>query len=281
VIRAEQDQAKAWLFLGIEGRTARALGNWYSLQFRIVGDTSEALQTALARALRKIRPRIGRLELYPLAEGDPLPDRLRRAGWLVRVEPASVSWHMPTAGLSFDDYWARRPGQLRNTARRKAKAAALDIRIFGRFFQEAWADYEAVYAASWKPEEGSAAFMRALAEQEGAAGTLRLGIAYKEGRPLAVQLWLTENGIATIHKLAYVADARSLSPGTILGMEMFRHALDVDQVQGIDFGLGDDGYKSEWMEQSAPVNRLVGYDLLSPLGLAAAAGKLVRRWRRD
>ena len=73
----------------------------------------------------------------------------------------------------------------------------------------AWADYEAVYAASWKPEEGSPAFLRALAEQEGAAGTLRLGIARRGGRPVAAQLWTVESGVATIHKLAYVEDERA------------------------------------------------------------------------
>ncbi len=94
----------------------------------------------------------------------------------------------------------------------------------------AWADYEAVYRASWKPEEGSFPFLRALAEQEGAAGTLRLGVARKDGRPVAVQLWLVENGEATIHKLAYAEDAKAMSPGTLLGMAMFRRALDEDRV---------------------------------------------------
>ena len=132
--------------------------------------------------------------------------------------------------MDFEAYWAKRPAQLRNTAKRKAKAAGLDIEIHDRFDEAAWADYEAVYRASWKPEEGSFPFLRALAEQEGAAGTLRLGIARKDGRPVAAQLWLVENGEATIHKLAYAEDAKALSPGTILGMAMFRRALDVDRV---------------------------------------------------
>src|SRR5690349_21185690 len=84
-----------------------------------------------------------------------------------------------------------------------ARAAALEISIHRAFDPGAWAAYEAVYRASWKPAEGSPAFLRALAEQEGAAGTVRLGIASKDGAPVAAQFWLVENGVATIHKLAH------------------------------------------------------------------------------
>ena len=63
--------------------------------------------------------------------------------------------------------------------------------------------YEDVYEKSWKPTEGSPAFLRALAEAEGKAGTLRLGLALASGKPVAAQFWLVENGEATIHKLAH------------------------------------------------------------------------------
>ena len=59
---------------------------------------------------------------------------------------------------SLQNQWA----QLRNTAKRRAKAAGLDIRIYDRFDESAWADYEEVYRQSWKPEEGSFPFLRAL-----------------------------------------------------------------------------------------------------------------------
>src|ERR1043165_7748195 len=128
--------------------------------------------------------------------------------------------------MDFEAYWAARPAQLRNTAKRRGKSAGLEIEIYDGFDARAWADYEAVYRASWKPEEGSFPFLRALAEQEGAAGTLRLGIARKDGRPVAAQLWLVENGRATIHKLAYDEGAKTLSPGTVLSLAMFRSAID-------------------------------------------------------
>ena len=102
---------------------------------------------------------------------------------------------------------------------------------------------------------------------------------------LAAQLWVTEHGVATIHKLAYREDAHRYSPGTILSVAMFRHAIDVDKVDVIDFGIGGDGYKAEWITDSVPLYALTAYDPLSIRGLAgiarAAVSKLVGRLRRQ
>lgn len=277
VLRAQEGLSRSWLFLSVAGRRGQALANWYSLRFGLV-HRGEPLASAIAEALRK--QGVAALELYPLVPGDPLAGALRAAGWLVRTSPSTVIWRMVTSGLGFETYWAARPARLRHTAERKAKAAGLDIVVHTRFDPAAWADYEAVYAASWKPTEGSPAFLRDLAKMEGEAGTLRLGIASKDGRPVAAQLWLVEADVATIHKLAYAEDAKDLSPGTVLSMAMFRHALDVDRVEAIDFGLGDDAYKADWVDGRSPMERLVAYDLRRLQGLLAlgraAAVKLVR-----
>ncbi|MFC7497909.1 GNAT family N-acetyltransferase [Enterovirga sp. GCM10030262] len=283
ILRARDGEARAWLFLSRRGRHAEALASWYTLRYgAIVDGEAPSLPAALAGALRE---RVATADLYPLAEGDGLAESFRRAGWLTIVEPAGTSWRIATYGMTFAAYWAGRPSRLRNTGERKAKAAKLDVAVHTVFDEAAWADYEKVYRASWKPEEGSAAFLRALAEQEGEAGTLRLSIASKDGEPLAAQLWLIENGTATIHKLAYVAEAKAMSPGTVLSMAMFRHALDVDHVRLIDFGLGDDGYKAEWMEEKRPVLRLRAFNPATMSGLylfaRAKASALVRRRRTD
>lgn len=283
VVRGRDGGAAAWLFLAADGARAQGFTNWYSLRFGAsqAGAAAHTLQ-AMAKALRG---RLAQVELYPIAADDPLPEAFRTAGWIVDRTRASSSWRTRTEGLSFEQYWASRPARLRNTARRKAAAADLDMAIHRAFEPAAWADYEAVYAASWKPQEGSPCFMRALAEQEGAAGALRLGIASQDGRPIAAQLWLVEHGVATIHKLAYAEHAKSLSPGTILSAAMFREAIDVDRVRLIDFGTGDDAYKAEWMEEKAPLYRLIAYNPSRPAGLAgaarAAAAKLVGRLRSD
>jgi hypothetical protein len=269
----------SWLFLSVSVSRARSFTAWYSLRFGLIGGLEGAMP--IAKALKR---RLGRMELAPVEDPEPLAAAFRAAGWIVRATPATASWRCATRDEDFAAYWARRPSKLRNTAARKAKAAALEIEIHRIFDPAAWADYETVYAASWKGEEGSPAFLRALAEEEGAAGTLRLGIAKKDGRPIAAQLWTVENGTAWIHKLAYDEEAKGLSPGTVLGMEMFRHALDEDRVERIDYGTGDEPYKRDWMDERATLWRLDAYNpyrLSGAVGaLRAAAAALVRRLHR-
>jgi len=258
--------AESWLFLAEQGGKAEAWRCWYSLRFGLVGAAEGA--EAVARTLRN---RLSQLEIAPLEDPEPLASAFRRAGWAVFVSAATTSWRIGTAGQDFESYWAGRPGKLRNTAQRKAKAAKLDIEVYRHFDPEGWSAYEEVYAASWKPEEGSPAFLRALAEQEGKAGRLRLGVARKDGRALAAQLWTVEDGTAWIHKLAYREDSKSLSPGTVLSMAMFRSALDEDRVERIDYGTGDDGYKRDWMAERATLWRIEAFNLASPRGLLGAA----------
>jgi hypothetical protein len=197
------------------------------------------------------------------------------------VTPFAVNWRADTAGLDFDAYWAKRPGQLRNTVKRRTRAAELDIVVHDRFDPAAWAEYEAVYRASWKPDEGSFAFLRALAEQEGAAGTLRLGIARKDGAPVAAQLWLVENGEATIHKLAYAEAAKALSPGSILSAAMFRHVLDQDRVRSIDYGNGDEPYKADWMDAPRTLWKLRAFNPRTLKGLFRAGKARLAARRRS
>jgi len=276
VVRGRSGGRCAWLFLAMRHPVAEAYAGWYSLRFDAAGTRDQDLLTALAAALRD--GGLARVELAPLEDPGPLRQAFRSAGWIAFAEPFAANWRIRTEGLDFAAYWAKRPARLRNTARRRAKGAGLDIRVHDRFDEAAWADYEAVYRASWKPEEGSFPFLRALAEQEGAAGTLRLGIARKDGRPVAAQLWLVENGRATIHKLAYAEEAKALSPGTLLGMAMFRHVLDEDRVGLIDYGNGEESYKADWMEEKRVLWELTAYNPHTLKGLYGAARKTLGAW---
>jgi hypothetical protein len=273
---------RAWLFLSVNrSGGAEALALWYTLAFRPVfageGDRT-AMIAAIAKALRD--DRIVSVALAPVPENDGtlalLRDGFAAAGWWTRARPESVNWVADTEDQNFASYWRARPGALRSTAARKAKATDLDIAIHRTFDSDAWAVYEQVYAASWKPAEGSPPFLRALGRVEGAAGTLRLGIARHEGEPVAAQLWTVENGVATIHKLAYVDEAREISPGTLLSAAMFGAAIDADHVGLIDFGTGDDAYKADWMDRAQPLHRFIAFDLRRPKGILAWIRAAVR-----
>lgn len=247
---ARNRSGAAVLPLTRKGRRIEALANWYS--FRVcpvvsAGAEPEPLLAALARDLVGEAPRI---TLSGLPDEDLSATRLeqafRAAGWLVLREACDRNHVLTLDGRNFDAYIANRPGQLRTTLKRKS--GKIQTEILTHFDPAAWAEYEAIYAESWKPSEGSPDFLRAFAEAEGAAGRIRMGIARAEGRAIAAQFWTVEGGTAFIHKLAHLEAAKPLSPGTVLSAALFRHVIDEDGVVLVDFGTGDDPYKRDWME---------------------------------
>ena len=275
VLRVARGEARAWLFL--DG--AAPLASWYTLAWAPIA-TDPALLVPLLRAAAR---RHGRLTLYPIRDEDraPLVSALRASGWVTFVSRASANWSIDVEGSDFAAYWRARPGTLRSTVSRRTRSHPVAIQIHDRFDAAAWDDYASVYAASWKPAEGSLPFLRDLAIHEGAAGTLRLGVARDTaGRAVAAQLWLVEGGIATIHKLAHREDARAGSPGSLLSAALFRHVIDRDHVGRIDFGLGDEPYKADWMDTRTPVWRIEACRPASVRGALAIARHAIRRLAR-
>ena len=264
------------------GKGIEALANWYSFHVRPVispGGDRTVLLEAIAEDLAK---RTGALSLAGLPAEDgsaqALARAFRKAGWIVFSEPSDSNHVLYLSGRTFAQYIADRPGSLRTTLKRKA--AKLDCQVYERFDDLVWADYEAVYAQSWKPAEASPDFLRAFARAESDAGRVRLGIARHEGRPVATQLWTVEGCTAFIHKLAYLAEARALSPGSVLSAALFAHVIDRDEVSMIDFGTGDDGYKRDWMESVRLRYRLDMFRKEKPQNWPAIARLLVRRLAR-
>jgi len=239
-----------------------ALANWYTFRTRPVvtpGADARALLTRLAADLGR---RDSRLTLAPVPDDDGearlLADAFRAGGWFVDMAACDTNHVLEVGGRSFAEYLASRPGPLRTTLKRKAKKVRVSLH---RDFDEvAWAAYEAIYALSWKPEEGSPAFLRHFAQAEGAAGRLRMAVAWApvDGVEAAVaaQFWTVEGGTAFIHKLAHTEESKPLSPGTTLSAALFEEVIDRDKVALVDFGTGDDGYKRDWMEAQRPRYRL-------------------------
>jgi hypothetical protein len=291
IARATSEGSIAWLFLARDTNgNASALANWYSFSFSVVfkGDPDEAhrraMVTAMAKRLGSAKPAIAKISLGPVARSDGSTELLTRsfsrARWRVISTQISTSWTATVSGVSFAEYWEARPGQLRSTYSRKKAKAAFDVVIYDSFDADAWAEYEDVYADSWKPEEGAPAFVRETAQCESEAGCLRLGICRIDGVAVAAQYWTVENGVAYIHKLAHRESAKPLSPGTILSHALFKHVIDVDKVSKIDFGTGDDSYKADWMDTREPLDQIICYNLRTLSGRAAALGASAKAWLR-
>jgi hypothetical protein len=282
VARATRGNARAWLFLQRSGkRTAEALASWYTLAFDIVRKgEDDGLITAIAGKLDGLAS----ITISRVADPIAIERGFKNAGWKVIRSVATENWELRPPE-DFESFWQARPGKLRSTVKRKSKKANLNIEIHREFDEQVWKDYRTIYAQSWKPEEGSWDFMRDFAQSEGEAGALRLGIAYKDGEPVAAQLWHVENAHATIHKLAYCESAKSYSPGSILSEAMFRHVIEQDAPDVIDYGTGSEPYKAEWMDGPRPLYRLQLYNPRQPAAwlplLRHAFSGLVRRPTTD
>lgn len=227
-----------------------ALTNWYAFTWSPLhtdGLVAKMLQS-LARDLAKHARRI---TLPKLAEEDGslacLQTAFTSAGWLTFATSCDTNHVLHLRGRSFAQFLSDRPGPLRTTLRRKA--GKMEICLSDRFDPADWADYEAIYADSWKPAEGDPAMLRAFARGESGAGRYRFALARHEGVPVAAQFWTVDGDTAYIHKLAHRESASHLSAGTVLTAALFERVIDTDGVATVDFGTGDDAYKRDWMEQ--------------------------------
>ncbi|MXO93031.1 GNAT family N-acetyltransferase [Erythrobacter arachoides] len=245
----EGDEAMA-LPLHRRGGRLEALTNWYAFDWRPLRTANaddDALLPALARALLQ---QTHRLDLAKLPEEDGWLPRLEAAfgaaGWFIIRQPCDTNHILPVASRSYQKYLDTRPGPLRTTLKRKAKK--VEAVVVAQFHPADWEAYEAIYASSWKPAEGDPALLRRFAEAESAAGRYRFALARHQGEPVAAQFWTVDGATAYIHKLAHRDSAAALSPGTTLTAALMQRVIDVDQVEQVDFGTGDDRYKRDWME---------------------------------
>lgn len=260
LLRSLWQDAECWLpLMQKKGRRYEGLANYYNFTYAPIFTRAydEAAKMTLLQALAQFaKSYTDRIDLYEVPDEDNSASLLHaafsRMGWHCHIEPHDVNHILQVHGRNFTDYWLTRPSQLRNTVKRKSQKGIVSLRIERRFVPELWADYETVYAQSWKPAEGSPKFLRELAYNEGTSGCLRLGVAYIDGNPVAAQFWTVENGSALIHKLAHTKESMNHSPGTLLTYAMFKEAIEIDRVQIIDFGTGDDAYKADWMDTIRP-----------------------------
>jgi len=227
--------------------------------------------------------------LDPLWPGlPPLLTGIRDAGLVVRQFDHFGNWHQPVAACTWERYLAARPGQLRETIRRKANACTRDGRIRIEVVRStnelgpAIAAYEDVYRRSWKAPEAAPGFTAALLPRAAKAGVLRLGVLWVGEQPVAAQYWTVAYGTATVLKLAHDDAWRPLSPGTVLTAHMIRGLLD-EGVAELDFGRGDDAYKASWASLRRPRIRLLLANPRDPRGMLALtrhmAGALLRQTR--
>jgi hypothetical protein len=274
-------------FLALQRQKQQSLvqgfSTFYSPIFGLIGagEADTASVRECARELARATPAVSEVRLAPM---DPrgnswavLKEGFQAAGWLVGDYYCFGNWVHRSQPGGFEAYLAQRPGRLRSTLRRHQKKLmaldGFDLRIYSgneAGFDGALAAFNLVYARSWKAPEPFPEFIPGLCRLAAKQGGLRLGIASIAGQPVAAQLWWVTSNWAHIVKLAYVPEYAQYSPGTVLSAAMFEHVIDVDRVAGIDYLIGDDVYKSDWMTERRERRGVVAFNVRQMSGLLAA-----------
>ena len=273
----------------------QSLANYYSALWAPALDpAATAAQLAeLLRHLARWHAPVHSLHFAPMDPGSRAWHTLRAALRLAGL----ASWDFLAFGnwyLRVDSDWAgylaARPGELRNTLRRSEKrllkaGAHVEIVTGGHRLAAATRAYEQVYAASWKQAEPHPGFMPGLIRCCAEQGWLRLGVVWLQGQPIAAQVWMVAHGKAAIYKLAYDEAFKALGSGTVLTARLMRYVMEVDGVAEVDYLMGDDPYKRNWMSHRRERRGLRAYNPRTLAGLAGAAREglagLLRPWRRS
>ncbi len=278
--------------LGRLGGALGALSNFYTTLYApaLAPDTLGVDLVPIFDALRAqpgTRPALNFAPMDPRAPSyGVLRAGLRAAGYAVFDYFSHGNWYLPVES-DWATYLAGRPGALRHTIRRMSRRLAaqggrIEVVTRAEDLPRAVAAYERVYAKSWKMPEPVPAFMPELMAWCAHRGWLRLGLVWLGETPIAAQLWIVADGRAAIYKLAYDAAYANLAPGTVLSAHLMERVIDAERVREVDYLVGDDAYKRDWMTHRRERRGLVGYELQTwagrGLALRAVASALARRW---
>jgi hypothetical protein len=277
-------------------RKLTALSNYYTSLFGLIIDRSRAEVSEILHGIFDFmiseNSQWDVIDLNPLdnlsADFGKLAEAMEQAGLIVAPYFRFGNWYLNVAGRTYEQYLKTLPSVLRNTLTRKLKSLGKNwksrVQITSHVSQvtTAISDYEKVYNRSWKKAEPFPDFVPDLARTLSKTGWLRLGILYVEQEPIAAQIWIVKDTTASIFKLAYDKRFASLSPGSILSSELMKHVIDVDKVEVVDYLIGDDPYKRDWMSNRRERWGIMAFNRRTARGVTLAlkekyASKLKKR----
>lgn len=264
---------------GICGHTHRfeSLANYYTSLYVpafAANATPADLETLLSRASNMHDP-VHEIRLAPMDPNSSayrqLLAALKASGWVSFRYFCFGNWHLKIDS-DWPAYLQSRPGEVRSTIKRMRKkfdaaGGTLEIIQTSANLKAAISAYIEIYSASWKVPEPYPEFMPGLIHNLAASGCLRLGIARLAGRPIAAQVWAVHSGRASIIKLAHRDDNTEYSAGTLLTALLMEHVIAIDQVKEVDYLIGDDAYKRNWMNERRERWGIVAYNPKTALGL--------------
>lgn len=258
-----------------------SLTNWYSCLYDLllspeITDTDAVIQVLISD-LRKQLGYGAIIEFNYLEKRSSTVELLIRA--LRSAGLVTLSYHQnlvryeDVSNTNFEGYLKQRSSSFRNDSkrirRRMTERFHLEQVIYGDDTQldKVLADYQQVYARSWKKPERYPRFIPELFRRGLAEQRLRVGVLYLDGKPVAADIYILFNGQVTSYKGAYDADYKKLSPATVLQIFASKHLIDVDGVSEINLGYGDEPYKKKWLSQSRDLTGILAFNPRSVRGL--------------
>ena len=268
-------------------RQLRALSNFYTSLYAPVcsNDLSEELLKEALQAIKDSGLAWDVIDFSPLSIDHKSYEALFKAltmhDFMTFRYFCFVNWYLPVSGRSFHEYFQDLPSRLKHTVKRKRKhfftlvGARIEIIIGGDQLELGIADYTKVYNSSWKLREPFPDFIPGLIKLCASQGWLRLGLAYLHDQPIAAQIWIVANGRAAIYKLAHDGKFDSHSIGSVLTAHIMQHVIDIDKVQEVDYLIGDDEYKKDWMSHRRERWGIVAYNPRTILGMLGALKQIL------
>lgn len=285
------------------GTSLEAFSNFFSLEAGPIfsplveqEEDIEQVMNCLIGAICEETPRYDTIRIGPLNNPSVYYDILVKCLQRHRMDVAPFfqhkNWHQNLIDCSFEDY-IRSLGKSAKEAVRKSRKLDREhdvewvITDSTDGLERALETYQKIYAESWKEPEIYPRFIPELIRSCARDRSLRLGNLYVDGEPTATQLVIMSGKNAVMFKTAYVPGHSSYSSGTVVMVRMMRHIISVDQAQRIDFGAGDEPYKSQWSLQCRERWGLMAYNRATARGSLASlamrtrkfAAPLQRKWR--
>jgi hypothetical protein len=283
VVRPDDAPGLCVLFCFADERTRRldSMTTYFSMNFAPVMMGSAGGGTALLDSLLAFiaaeRPRWRVLNFRMMADEGTrghMHAGLERHGFLVNSYFQFENYFEDGIKGDFEAYYDSRSSRVKNTIKRKErkllKDHAVRIDLRNDFHEPVIEGYERIYALSWKDGEEFPQFIREMCRTAAELGILRMGVLYVDDVPAAAQLWLLSDGKAVIYKLAYDEAFRDYSVGSVLTRDMMKYVIEGDNVTEIDYGVGSEPYKADWMTEKRSIMGLEAFNMRSPAGVLAA-----------
>ena len=268
------------------------VANYYTSLFGLAKNSDsnnfEECIKLLAHQIAGERPRWDMVDLHPLDVSSPsftlLKNAFRKERMAVQPYFCFGNWYLEIKGRTFKEYFDTLPARLKNTISRKTKLLNSNtnwhIKIVTSTAElaEDISTFETIYNSSWKNPEPHPDFIPGLIRICAMQGWLRLGIAYIDNQPAAAQIWIVNNGVASIYKLAYIDTYSKYSIGSILTARLMEHVIETDKVREVDYLTGDDDddYKKDWMSHRRERWGLICFNLFTLSGILASIVHLGR-----